>query len=191
MKREDAKGGGKDGRAPAAQSGTEVLADGILLIFKFVEVHLVGAERRFYKELKPGEYVPLETLKPVWESLTQRIPREMKAAIKGMTFRTKGILAETGVQRPADALRVSNEFYQAFNRGPRIGGIEVVSASADEAVVDNSTWVGCTGGAWFFEAIVRAFGARGVHIEHLKPCQRLGDRYCRYRGRWAGMKHPR
>jgi len=155
---------------------------------KFVETHLTGTERAFYENLKPGEYVPLEILMPVWESLTQRIPKEMKAAIKGMIFRTRRILAETGVQRPADALRVSNVLYQTFNRGPRLGGVEVVSEGENEAVVDNSTWAGCIAGMWFFEAVVRAFGARAVRLEHLRPCQRRGDRYCRYRGRWSGVK---
>jgi hypothetical protein len=188
MKPVDHQGTRADVRAPVAGSGTEVLADGILLIFKFVESHLIGAERQFYKDLKPGEYVPLETLLPIWESLAERIPKELKAAIKGMIYRTKGILTETGVRRPADALRASNVLYQTFNRGPRIGGIEVVSEGENEAVVDNSTWVRCVTGAWFLEAVVRAFGARAVHIEHLKPCQRQGERYCRHRGRWSSVK---
>lgn len=174
--------------ARVAESGTEVLTDGILLIFKFVETHLIGAERRFYMDLKPGEYIPLESLTPIWESLVQRIPKEMYAAIKGMIFRTKSLLAGTGVRRPADAVRVSNVLYQTFNRGPRLGGIEVVSEGGNEAVVDNSTWTGCVAGAWFFEAVLRAFGARAVRIEHLTPCQRRGERYCRYRGRWSGVK---
>ena len=177
-----------DASAIAAESGTEILADGILLIFKFVESHLIGAERRFYKDLEPGEYVPLESLLPIWEALVQRIPKEMNAAIKGMIYRTKPILAETGVRRPVDAVRASNVLYQTFNRGPRIGGIEVVSESVNEAVVDVSTWVGCVAGAWFFEAVLRAFGARAVRIEHLNPCQRRGERYCRFRGRWSGEK---
>ena len=188
MKPVDNQGTGADASARAAESGTEVLADGILLIFKFLEPHLSGAERRFYEDLKSGEYVPLESLLPIWESLVQRIPKEVKAAIKGMIYRTKRILAETGVRRPADALRVSNELYQTFIRGPRLGGIKVVSEGANEVVIDTSTWVGCVANAWFFEAIVRAFGARAVRIEHLKPCQRRGERYCRYWGRWSGVK---
>jgi hypothetical protein len=173
-----------------AGSGTEVLADGILLIFKFVESHLEEEERRFYEGLKSGDYVPLERLLPIWESLARRIPNEMNAAIKGMVYRTKRILAEAGARTPADAVRVSNVLYQTFNRGPRIGGIEVVAEGENETLVDSSTWVGCEPSAWFFEAIVRAFGARAVRIEHLKPCQRRGDRYCRHRGRWSGVKQP-
>ncbi|MDP3939336.1 MAG: hypothetical protein Q8R92_14530 [Deltaproteobacteria bacterium] len=161
MKPADTQGTPADARAPAAESGTEVLTDGILLTFKFVETHLIGEERRFYKELKPGEYIPLESLMPIWEALVERIPKELKAAIKGMIFRTKSLLAETGVRRPADAMRVSNVLYQTFNRGPRLGGVE---------------------------AVLRAFGARAVRIEHLTPCQRRGERYCRYRGRWSGVK---
>jgi len=188
MKPVENQGTRADASARVAQSGTEVLADGILLIFKFIAPHLSVAERRFYEDLKPGEYVPLESLLPIWESLVQRIPKELKAAIKGMIYRTKRILAETGVRRPADALRVSNDLYQTFNRGPRIGGIKVVSEPANEVVVDNSTWVGCVAVAWFIESVVRAFGARAVRIEHLKPCQRRGERYCRQRARWSGVK---
>jgi hypothetical protein len=182
------QGTGADASAGAADSGTEVLADGILLIFKFVESHLIGAERRFYEDLKPGEYVPLESLLPIWEALVQRIPKEMKVAVKGMIYRTKPLLTETGVRSPADALRVSNDLYQTFIRGPRLGGIKVVSEGANEVVIDTSTWVGCVANAWFFEAVIRAFGARAVRIEHLKPCQRRGDRYCRHRARWSGVK---
>jgi hypothetical protein len=182
----DNQGGRTDAAVRAQGSGTEVLSDGILLIFKFMEPRLIGAERRFYEDLRPGEYVPLESLLPIWESLVQRIPKEMKAAIKGMIYRTKRILADTGVRTPADALRVSNLLYQTFNRGPRIGGVEVVTERENEAVVDDSTWVGCVAGAWFFEGIVRAFGARAVRIEHLKPCRRGRERYCRHRGRWSG-----
>jgi hypothetical protein len=173
-----------------AESGTEVLTDGILLIFKFMESHLNEEELRFYKDLKPGEYVPLESLRPIWDALAERIPTEMKAAIKGMVFRTRGILAETGAQTPGDAVRASNVLYQAFVRGPRIGGVEVLTEAENEAVTNDLTWVRCPSGGWFFEAVLRAYGARAVRIEHLNPCQRKGERYCRLRGRWSGVKRP-
>ncbi len=177
-----------EGGVTPRESGTEILSDGVLLVLKFVESHLNGSELELLKELKPGEYVPLETLLPLWELLTKRIPDELRAAIKGMVYRNKRILAETGAKSPADALRFSNVLYQTFNRGPRLGGREVVAEGDNEVIVDDSTWPGCGTCVWFIEAYVRAFGARAVRIEHLKPCRLRGERQCRYRVRWAGVK---
>jgi len=178
-----------DEAAPAG-SGTEISSDGVLLVLKFVAQHLTEKELGLLKDLKPGEYLPLEDLLPIWETITQRIPQEIKAAIKGMIYRNKRILAETGARTPADALRVSNLLYQAYNRGPRLGGREVVAEGANEVIVDDSTWPGCRTCGWFIEAYVRAFGARAVRIEHLKPCRLRGDRQCRLRVGWSGVKQP-
>jgi hypothetical protein len=109
-------------------------------------------------------------------------------AIKGMIYRNRRYLEETGARTPADALRVSSVLYQTFHRGPRVGGREVIAEGENEVIVDDSSWVGCRACGWFIEAIVRAFGARAVRIDHLNPCRRKGDRHCRIRVRWSGVR---
>ena len=175
-------------RTPAPQSGTELLTDGVLLVLKFVEQLLTPDELRFYRELKPGEYVLLSNIFPVWEGLTERIPDQMKAAVKGMIYGNRRILTGAGAKTPTDALRVGNLLYQSFNRGPRIGGWIVVAEKDNEAIVDDSTWPGCGVCDWFIEAHVRAFGARAVRIKHLEPCRKRGERHCRYRVRWSSVR---
>ncbi len=167
--------------------GTEISTDGILLVLKFVETFMSGSERRIYEDLKAGDYVSLDIVRPMWESLTESIPDQLKAAIKGMIYTHRKLLDETGARSPADALRVSNLLYQTFTRGPRIGGREVVAEGEKEVVVDDSTWPGCRVTVWFIEAYVRAFGAKGVRIEHLGPCRERGNPQCRYRVRWTSL----
>lgn len=179
------------GEITAPQSGTELSTDGVLLVLKFVEQFLTVDELRFYRSLKPGEYVLLAEIHPIWESLTKRIPVQMKAAVKGMIYRNKRILDAAGAKTPADALRVANLLYQSFNRGPRIGGWIVVAEKEMEAIVDDSTWTGCGVCGWFIEAHVRVFGAKAVRVHHLEPCRKRGDRHCRYRVRWSGVKSAR
>ena len=175
-------------RAAAPQAGTELLTDGVLLVLKFVESLLTPEELQFYRTLKPGEYVLLSKILPIWEGLTRRIPDQMKAAVKGMIYGNRRILTGAGAKTPTDSLRVANLLYQSFNRGPRIGGWIVVAEKENEAVVDDSTWPGCGTCAWFIEAHVRVFGAKAVRIKHLEPCRTRGDRHCRYRVRWSGVK---
>ncbi|MFQ5458195.1 MAG: hypothetical protein ACE5FC_07075, partial [Myxococcota bacterium] len=74
--------------ASQPQAGTELSTDGVVLVLKFVESHLTPDELRFYQGLKPGEYVLLSKILPIWEGLTRRIPGQMKAAVKGMIYRT-------------------------------------------------------------------------------------------------------
>jgi hypothetical protein len=167
--------------------GTEISTDGILLVLKFVETFMSGSERRIYQDLKAGDYVSLDIVRPLWESMTESFPDQFKAAIKGMIYTHKKLLDETGARSPADALRVSNLLYQTFTRGPRIGGREVVAEGENEVVVDDSTWPGCRVAVWFIDAYVRAFGAKGVRIDHLEPCRNEGNRECRYRVRWTSI----
>jgi hypothetical protein len=167
--------------------GTEISTDGILLVLKFVETFMTGSEHRIYEDLKGGDYVSLDIVRPMWESLAESIPDQLKAAIKGAIYARRKLLDETGARSPADALRVSNLLYQTFTRGPRIGGREVVTEGAQEVVVDDSTWPSCRISAWFIEAYVRAFGARGVRVEHLGPCRERGNPRCRYRVRWTAV----
>ena len=166
----------------------EVSTDGIHLLMKFLERFLDEADLERFRAMKPGEWIPLDSVYPVWEDLVARIPDEMKAAIKGAVYARAKILEETGARSPADALRVSNILYQAFNRGPRLGGREVVQEGPNEVIVDDSAWPGCRISPWFIEAFVRAFGARGVRVEHLDPCRRRGERFCRYRVRWSRVE---
>ena len=167
------------------------MTDGVLLVLKFVEQFLTKEELRFYRNLTPGEYVLLSEIYPIWDSLTKRIPNQMKAAVKGMIYRNKRILDAAGAKSPADALRVANLLYQSFNRGPRIGGWIVVAEKENEAIVDDSTWPGCGVCDWFIEAHVRVFGAKAVRVHHLDPCRKRGDRHCRYRVRWLAVKKAR
>jgi hypothetical protein len=166
----------------------EVSVDGIHLLMKFLERFLDDEELSRFRAMKPGEWVPLDSVYPVWEDLVARIPEQMRAAIKGAVYARAKILEETGARSPADALRVSNILYQVFNRGPRLGGREVVHEGPNEVIVDDSTWPGCRIDPWFIEAFVRAFGARGVRVEHLDPCRGRGERFCRYRVRWARVE---
>ncbi len=166
----------------------EVSTDGIHLLMKFVERFLDEADRERFRAMQPGEWVPLDSVYPVWEDLVARIPDQMKAAIKGAVYARAKILEETGARSPADALRVSNILYQAFNRGPQLGGREVVQEGSNEVIVDDSAWPGCRISPWFIEAFVRAFGARGVRVEHLDPCRGRGERFCRYRVRWSRVE---
>ncbi len=179
------------GEIAAPQSGTELLTDGVLLVLKFVEQFLTVEELHLYRTLRPGEYVRLSEIYPMWESLTRRIPDQMKAAVKGMIYRNKRILDAAGAKTPADALRVANLLYQSFNRGPRIGGWIVVAEKENEAIVDDSTWTGCGVCGWFIEAHVRVFGAKAVRVYHLGLCRSRGDRHCRYRVLWSGVKSAR
>ena len=179
------------GEIAAPQAGTELLTDGVLLVLKFVEQFLTVEELRFYRSLMPGEYVLLSEIYPMWESLTLRIPTQLKAAVKGMIYRNKRILDAAGAKTPTDALRAANLLYQSFNRGPRIGGWIVVAEKENEAIVDDATWPGCGVCAWFIEAHVRVFGAKAVRINHLESCRKRGDRHCRYRVRWSGVKSAR
>jgi hypothetical protein len=167
---------------------TEISTDGILLVMKFLERFLTAEERAFAAEMKPGVYLPLTLVYPIWERLTFRVPDEMRAAIKGMVYARMKLLEETGARSPADALRVSNLVYQAFNRGSRMGGREVVAEGENEAIVDDSTWPGCRVAPWFMDAYVRAFGARGVRVEHLESCRTRGERFCRFRVRWSRVE---
>jgi hypothetical protein len=174
-----------------SSAGTEVSTDSVMVVLRLVGHLLTDEERKVCLEMESGTFVPLETILPLWESIARRIPDQMKTAIKGMIYRGRGILSEMGVRTPADALRVSNAQYQTFNRGPRIGGRQVVVEKRGEVIVDESTWQRCEISAWFIEAYVRAFGARGVRIEHLNPCRIKGDRYCRFRVRWSRVEQTR
>jgi len=166
----------------------EIPVDTIHLLMKFLEPFVDEEVIARFRAMKPDEWVPLDSVYPIWEDLVARVPEQMKAAIKGVVYARAKVLEETGAKSPADALRVSNIMYQAFNRGPRLGGREVVREGPNEAIVDDSTWFDCRSAPWLIEAFVRAFGARGVRVEHLDPCRGRGERFCRYRVRWLRVE---